>query len=100
MGLLCGDHRWLCRDLERLSGNKYVYYGSDWNKDIITPPTDFFNDVSNGNLRQISWVTPTWGNSDHAGSGSKTGPQWVASVVNAIGNRSIGIQHGDIHLLG
>ena len=65
--------------------NQYVYYGSDWDKDIKSPPSDFLSDVSSGNLRQISWVTPTWGNSDHAGSGSNTGPAWVASLVNAIG---------------
>ena len=33
----------------------------------------------------MSWVTPTWANSDHAGSGSNTGPSWVTSLVNAIG---------------
>ena len=33
----------------------------------------------------MSWITPTWENSDHAGSGPNTGPQWVASIVNAIG---------------
>jgi phospholipase C len=65
--------------------NKYVYYGSDWKNDVITPQTQFFSDVSNGKLRQISWITPTWVNSDHAGSGSNTGPAWVASLVNAIG---------------
>jgi phospholipase C len=65
--------------------NQYVYYGSDWGKDVISPPSNVLNDIANGQLRQISWVTPTWTNSDHAGSGSKTGPQWVASVVNAIG---------------
>ena len=65
--------------------NRYVYYGSDWKNDVINPQTQFFNDVSNGNLRQISWVTPTCKNSDHAGCGSNTGPQWVASLVNAIG---------------
>ncbi len=65
--------------------NEFVYYGSDWGNDVKSPPSSFLTDVSNGNLRQISWVTPTWGNSDHAGSGSNTGPQWVASVVNAIG---------------
>jgi phospholipase C len=65
--------------------NKYVYNGSDWKNDIITPQTQFFNDVSNGNLRQISWVTPTCENSDHAGCGSNTGPSWVTSLVNAIG---------------
>jgi phospholipase C len=65
--------------------NKYVYYGSDWASDIITPQTQFFSDVSNGKLRQISWITPTCENSDHAGCGSNTGPAWVASLVNAIG---------------
>ncbi|HYL27741.1 MAG TPA: alkaline phosphatase family protein, partial [Candidatus Nitrosotalea sp.] len=65
--------------------NKYVYFGSDWKNDVITPQTNFFNDVKNGKLRQISWVTPTCGNSDHAGCGSNRGPSWVASLVNAIG---------------
>jgi phospholipase C len=64
---------------------KHIYYGPDWKTDIITPQTAFFNDVSNGKLRTVSWITPTWENSDHAGSGSNTGPQWVASLVNAIG---------------
>jgi phospholipase C len=64
---------------------KHIYYGPDWNKDVITPQTQFFTDVANGNLRAVSWITPTWENSDHAGSGSNTGPQWVASLVNAIG---------------
>ena len=65
--------------------NQYVYYGSDWDKDIKSPPSSFLSDVSNGKLRQISWVTPTCKNSDHAGCGSNTGPAWVASLVNAIG---------------
>jgi phospholipase C len=64
---------------------KHIYNGPDWKKDILTPPTQLFTDISNGNLRSVSWVTPTWVNSDHAGSGSNTGPSWVTSVVNAIG---------------
>lgn len=63
----------------------HIYNGPDWNKDIITPQTTFFNDVDNGKLRAVSWITPTWENSDHAGSGHNTGPSWVASIVNAIG---------------
>jgi phospholipase C len=65
--------------------NKYVYDGPDWKKDVITPQTRFFRDVSHGKLRQISWITPTCENSDHAGCGSNAGPSWVASLVNAIG---------------
>jgi phospholipase C len=63
-----------------------IYYGSDWKNDVISPQTTFFDDVSNGKLRDVSWITPTWTNSDHAGSNSTTGPSWVASLVNAIGN--------------
>jgi len=65
--------------------NKYVYFGSDWQNDVISPQTNFFNDVKNGKLRQISWITPTCANSDHAGCRSNSGPSWVASLVNAIG---------------
>ncbi|MGA8097068.1 MAG: alkaline phosphatase family protein [Candidatus Cybelea sp.] len=64
---------------------KHVYHGPDWKKDIITPQTQFFGDVSKGRLRTVSWVTPTFLNSDHAGSKSLSGPQWVASLVNSIG---------------
>jgi phospholipase C len=63
---------------------KHIYKGPDWRKDIITPQTQFFKDVT-GNLRSVSWITPTCENSDHAGCGSNTGPAWVASLVNAIG---------------
>ena len=63
----------------------HIYNGNDWKTDIISPQTQFFSDVASGNMRTVSWITPTWANSDHAGSGSKTGPSWVTSVVNAIG---------------
>ncbi|MGB8910106.1 MAG: alkaline phosphatase family protein [Candidatus Cybelea sp.] len=64
---------------------KHICYGPDWKADMITPPSQFLTDVANGNLRNVTWITPTYANSDHGGSGSKTGPSWVASVVNAIG---------------
>jgi phospholipase C len=63
----------------------HIYHGNDWSKDVINPPSQFLTDVANGNLRSVSWVTPTCANSDHAGCGSNTGPSWVASLVNAIG---------------
>ncbi|MBV9333639.1 MAG: hypothetical protein JO146_06500 [Candidatus Eremiobacteraeota bacterium] len=63
----------------------HIYNGPDWNKDVLTPQTTFFNDVDKGKLRAVSWITPTWENSDHAGSQHNTGPAWVASIVNAIG---------------
>ena len=33
----------------------------------------------------MTWVTPTCANSDHSSCYSTTGPDWVAAVVNAIG---------------
>ena len=63
----------------------HIYNGPDWKNDVFGPPSQFLTDVSNGKLRTVTWITPTWTNSDHAGSGSKTGPSWVTSVVNAIG---------------
>ena len=62
-----------------------IYNGNDWKNDVISPQTNFFTDVSNGKLRDLTWITPTCANSDHAGCGSNTGPSWVASLVNAIG---------------
>ncbi len=63
---------------------KHIYQGPDWKTDIITPQSKFLTDV-NSNLRAVTWITPTCGNSDHAGCGSNTGPAWVTSLVNAIG---------------
>jgi phospholipase C len=62
-----------------------IYYGSDWKNDVITPQTQFFSDIEKGTLSNVTWITPTCENSDHAGCGSDTGPAWVASLVNAIG---------------
>jgi phospholipase C len=64
---------------------KHIRYGLDWKADVVSPQTRFFADVRNRRLPAVSWVTPTCENSDHAGCGSNHGPQWVASLVNAIG---------------
>ncbi|HEY1655222.1 MAG TPA: alkaline phosphatase family protein [Candidatus Tumulicola sp.] len=62
-----------------------IYNGPDWNADVISPPSKFLSDVGAGNLAQITWITPTYENSDHAGFDADGGPAWVTSVVNAIG---------------
>jgi phospholipase C len=64
---------------------KHIYDGPDWKKDVISPQTRFFKDVRRGALPAVTWITPTCANSDHAGCDSDTGPQWVASLVNAVG---------------
>jgi len=62
----------------------HIRFGVDWNN-VVSPETQILTDVSAGSLAQVTWVVPSRANSDHAGSDSSTGPQWVASVVNAIG---------------
>jgi phospholipase C len=68
---------------------KAVRYGSEW-KDghISSPQTNIFTDLSNNQLQAVSWVIPDENASDHPGTSSDTGPSWVASVVNAIGQSS------------
>ena len=64
---------------------RHIYNGPDWSEDMFTPPRKFLTDVGKGDLRAVTWITPTCANSDHAGCYSDTGPSWVASVVNAVG---------------
>ncbi len=64
---------------------KHIRYGPDWKKNVITPQTRFFKDVSNGKLPAVSWVTPVCKNSDHGTCDTNNGPHWVASLVNAVG---------------
>ncbi|HEX3671641.1 MAG TPA: alkaline phosphatase family protein [Candidatus Cybelea sp.] len=70
---------------EPFEAMKYTRYGPDWNKDIITPETTILTDPQNGQLAQMTWVSPSVKNSDHPESQSDQGPSWVASVVDAIG---------------
>jgi phospholipase C len=62
---------------------KHIGYGPDWDKDVISPQTQFFSDIKHGDFRAVTWITPTYTDSGYPSSG--TGPSWVASLVNAIG---------------
>ncbi|HTA40748.1 MAG TPA: alkaline phosphatase family protein [Candidatus Acidoferrales bacterium] len=62
---------------------KNVRYGKDWHK-IVSPETKVLTDAAAHRLPAVSWVVPDLANSDHPGN-SATGPSWVASVVDAIG---------------
>lgn len=63
---------------------RHIRYGKDWNDNIISPPARVLTDIQSGELAQVTWIVPDWGHSDHPGSGGE-GPDWVASIVNAIG---------------
>jgi phospholipase C len=61
---------------------------NEWNSHISAPETNIFTDISNGTLPAMSWLIPDAVNSDHPAYASDTGPSWVASVVNALGQSS------------
>jgi phospholipase C len=65
-----------------------VRYGPEWGTNVEWPQTEIFDDITNGNLPAMSWVIPDGADSDHPGYKSDTGPSWVASIVNAIGESS------------
>jgi phospholipase C len=64
-----------------------VYHGPDWKKNVSMPQTNIFKDITAGTLPSVSWLIPTQVDSDHPHLPTSTdnGPEWVASVVNAVG---------------
>ncbi len=63
-----------------------VRYGPEWKHNISSPEKNVLSDIKDGKLPAMSWVIPDAQNSDHPGYSKKdTGPSWVASVVNAVG---------------
>ena len=62
-----------------------VRNGPDWTNNVISPQTTVLTDIAGGKLPSVSWVVPDWEDSDHPGSRSTTGPSWVSSIVNSVG---------------
>jgi uncharacterized repeat protein (TIGR01451 family) len=67
-----------------------VCSGPDWtnadpNVVIEGSGAQIITDISNLQLAAVSWVIPTGAASDHADSNNGSGPSWVASIVNAVG---------------
>jgi phospholipase C len=63
---------------------RHIRYGADWSSDVVTPETQVLTDIAAGELAQVTWIVPSLNNSDHPGAPAQ-GPDWVASIVNAIG---------------
>jgi phospholipase C len=62
--------------------------GPDWTGNVVIPQSQVLVDIGNGQLAQVTWVIPDGQESDHAESNDGSGPSWVTSIVNAIGNSS------------
>jgi phospholipase C len=64
---------------------RHLRDSSEYNTNVVAPPSQVLTDIANGHLASVVWVTPTGKASDHAVVTDGSGPSWVASVVNAIG---------------
>ncbi len=63
--------------------------GSDFTKkEVYFGPAQILTDIQDGQLRAVSWVIPNSKESDHPQTNDGSGPSWVASVVDAIGESS------------
>lgn len=71
---------------QKLINGTLTCTGPDWTNNVVIPQTQVLQDIAVGQLAQVSWVIPDGKSSDHALSNDGSGPAWVASVVNAIGN--------------
>lgn len=76
------------------SGGTLACTGPDWVNNVSLPnkttgtggPAQVLTDIANGQLPEVTWVIPNGQESDHAGLNDGSGPSWVASVVNAVGD--------------
>jgi phospholipase C len=79
------DH--ICQP-EKVDG-KLKCTGPDWTPKTgsVVPddPARVLTDIKHCSLRAVSWVIPTAAESDHSGTNDGKGPDWVASIVNAVG---------------
>ena len=65
---------------------KHIRFGPDWSSNVISPPPTVLTDIQNGNLAQVTWITPSFDYSDHPGPiSTKIGPDWIASITNTVG---------------
>jgi len=64
---------------------QHIRSGPDY-ANVVAPNTTIITDVQAGHLPQVSWVMPTCAQSDHAHCTDGSGPSYVASIVNAVGN--------------
>ncbi len=72
-------------ELSAFQAVRYIRCGSDWDRKSSLRRTKVLVDLAHNELAQVTWIIPDWTHSDHPDSGSLEGPDWVASIVNAIG---------------
>ncbi|MGB8627608.1 MAG: alkaline phosphatase family protein [Candidatus Cybelea sp.] len=74
-----GSGQWHAPDAIENIRNGPSYTNVEW------PSSAVLEDIDRGYLADVSFVTPNAAESDHSGRNNGSGPSWVASIVNRIG---------------
>jgi phospholipase C len=57
----------------------------EYSRNVVVPSARVLSDAAHGHLADLTFVTPTFLASDHASVTDGSGPDWVGTVVNAVG---------------
>jgi phospholipase C len=63
---------------------RHIRYSKAWQQQADLPESHFVSDVANGQLAQITWVTPDVQTSDHPPDSMCQGENWTVAQINAI----------------
>jgi phospholipase C len=63
---------------------RHVRFGPMWDK--VRPPSDFVQDVRQGNMPAVSWIIPPESYNEHPGGGKSScaGENWTVQQVNTV----------------
>ena len=62
--------------------------GQEYKKHVTSTQAQILTDIAHCSLPAVSWVIPDSADSDHSGVNTGSGPSWVASIVNGVGQRA------------
>jgi phospholipase C len=74
-----GENQWV----QPLRIVRHVRFSGMWNN--VVSDTEFLHDVEAGRLPAVSWLTPTFGLSDHPPASICQGENWLVDVMNGLG---------------
>jgi phospholipase C len=73
-----GDNPWV----DPLREIKPIRFGPGWKNRV--PAGQFITDVNNGHMPSVSWLTPSFVNSDHPPMSICQGENWTVDQINAV----------------
>jgi phospholipase C len=63
---------------------RHVRFSDMW--EHVVPDTEFIEDIERGALPSVSWLTPSFGLSDHPPASICKGENWLVQQLNALGS--------------